>query len=80
MDFKSPRVQFLSFGSCDVITPQAELEGSLSSLGRVEIVDDEILDGNVERFITLLSYLGNFGQLLFVILDNDSKLRPLQIA
>ncbi len=68
-----PPTQLLSYGSCDEITPQADLEGSLSSLGQIEVIDDIVLDSDPERFSPILLPPNTFQRITISILDNESE-------
>ncbi|XP_064390869.1 uncharacterized protein LOC135338715 isoform X3 [Halichondria panicea] len=70
-DYRSSRTVSLLFGTCGEITPQATLVGSLSTVGQVEIVNDEVLDSNSEDIGLFLLETGNFALLTIIILDDE---------
>ena len=63
----------VSFGEPGVTTSQSDLEGSLSTVAQIEIVDDEILDSNTEEILVLLLTGGIPDTLRITIVDDESK-------
>ena len=61
----------VSFGEPGVTTSRADLEGSLSTVAQIVIVDDEILDESSEQILVLTP--NNAQSLRITILDDESK-------
>ena len=61
----------VSFGKPGVTTSQTDLEGSLSTVAQIEIVDDEVLDSDSEQIVVILLAPGNIQILQITILDNE---------
>ncbi len=63
----------VSFGSPGETTSQADLEGTLSTLVQLEILDDSLLDSNNELVRVVVLEPGDITSQAIVILDNDSE-------
>ena len=73
-DYLLERPLLVSFGEPGVTTSQTDLEGSLSTVAQIEIVDDEVLDSDSEQIVVVLIAEGNTRLLRITILDNERKL------
>ena len=72
-DYRFENPLSVSFGEPGVTTSQADLEGSLSTIAQIEIVDDMILDSNSEDILVVFQTGGIPEILMITILDNESK-------
>ncbi len=60
------------FGSPGETTSAADLEGTFSTLVQVEIIDDDVVDGNEEEIVAFLTVNGTISANI-LIRDNESK-------
>ena len=72
-DYRFENPLTVSFGEPGVTTSQTDLEGSLSTVAQIEIVDDMILDSNSEDIVVVFQTGGIPEILRITILDDESK-------
>ncbi len=72
MDYRADNPSIVSFGTCGETTSRAELEGALSTLAQIEIIDDMIFDTDDENVMVFLLAIDNFRLMDIIIVNNES--------